>query len=530
MQSLLPFLPLFTLLVISCTPPAELQTPPSPDQEFGDLFKKVQTKALFPDSKTFADAEPLIPASQILKAYEEEKEKPDFDLRKFVNEYFRMPASISSGYHSDTTQTVEEHINALWPVLTRKPTGKVQGSLLALPRSYVVPGGRFGEIYYWDSYFTMLGLQVAKKDTLIEGMVDNFAHLIRHVGHIPNGNRSYYLSRSQPPFFSLMVEILAETRRDENIITKYLPDMLKEYYYWMGASSEEEANKTNALKPGEANRRVVRMANGVTLNRYYDDNDTPRPEAYKEDVAIAQHSGRKANVIYRDLRAGAESGWDFTARWFADGKTLATIHTTEILPVDLNSLMYHMELTLAKGYALMKDDKHSQSFKTLAEKRKKAIYQYFWKDGFFHDYDFVAKKQTDVLSLAGIYPLFFHIATPEQAKDVAAKLKADFLQPGGLTTTLTKTGQQWDAPNGWAPLQWIAIQGLRNYSENTLAEEAKRRWIEENIRVYKATGRLVEKYNVYDLSLLGGGGEYPLQDGFGWTNGVLLKLLSEKAQ
>ncbi len=516
------------LLLLECTP-SELQTPPSPDEELGQLFVDVQMKELFPDSKTFADAEPLIPARQILQAYEEEKVKDGFDLRAFVTQYFRFPDAPDSHFVSDTSLSPEAHINALWPILTRKPTGDVKGSLLSLPRSYVVPGGRFGEIYYWDSYFTMLGLQVSEKDSLMEGMVSNFAHLIRYQGHIPNGNRSYYLSRSQPPYFSLMVKLLAETRNNDQIIVQYLPEMLKEYYFWMGAANEDDLKKTNDLKPGEAYRRVVRVSGGYNLNRYYDDSPTPRPEAYKEDVSVAQHTGRKAEDVYRDIRAGAESGWDFSSRWLRDGKSLTSIHTTDIIPVDLNCLMYELEMTLAQAYSLMEDQQHSQSFKNLAEKRKKAILQYFWnqEDGFFHDYDFVEEKQTPIVSLAAVYPLFFNIASSEQAQKVAHRLRDDFLQPGGLTTTLMTTGQQWDAPNGWAPLHWMAIVGLRNYKESALAEKIKDTWVEENIRVYKATGRMVEKYNVYDISLLGGGGEYPLQDGFGWTNGVLLKLLSE---
>ncbi|WP_420153722.1 alpha,alpha-trehalase TreF [Siphonobacter sp.] len=516
------------LLLLACTP-AELQTPPSPDVEFGQLFVDVQMKELFPDSKTFADAEPLIPAKQILRAYEEQKDKEGFDLRAFVNEYFRFPDAPNNHFVSDTSLSPEAHINALWPILTRKPTGEVKGSLLALPRSYVVPGGRFGEIYYWDSYFTMLGLQEAGEDSLIEGMVSNFAHLIRYQGHVPNGNRSYYLSRSQPPYFSLMVRLLAETRNNDQIIAQYLPELLKEYYFWMGAANEDDMKKTGDLKPGEAYRRVVRLPGNYQLNRYYDDSDTPRPEAYKEDVAIAQHTGRKAEEVYRDIRAGAESGWDFTARWFRDGKTMGTIHTTDIIPVDLNCLLYELEMTLAEGYTLINDQAHSQSFKNLAEKRKKAIQQFCWnkEDGFYHDYDFKEAKQTPIASLAAVYPLFFNIATEDQARLVAKRLKDDFLKPGGLTTTLVQTGQQWDAPNGWAPLHWMAIQGLRNYKEMDLAKEIRDIWVEENVRVYKATGRMVEKYNVYDTSLLGGGGEYPLQDGFGWTNGVLLKLLAE---
>lgn len=156
--------------------------------------------------------------------------------------------------------------------------------------------------------------------------------------------------------------------------------------------------------------------------------------------------------------------------------------------------------------------------------------QYCWnaKTGFFEDYDFVARKQTGILSLAGLYPLFFNMADQQQATTVAKVVQRDFLKPGGVISTLTKTGQQWDAPNGWAPLQWITIQGLRNYKQDALANTIKRNWLNLNTKVYKNTGKMVEKYNVMDITLEAGGGEYALQDGFGWTNGVLLKLLTEQ--
>jgi len=121
--------------------------------------------------------------------------------------------------------------------------------------------------------------------------------------------------------------------------------------------------------------------------------------------------------------------------------------------------------------------------------------------------------------------MYFKIASPEQAKAVASIIEKNFLQSGGVTTTLETTGQQWDAPNGWAPLQWITIQGLENYGMHDLAKETATRWIALNKKVYQRTGKLMEKYNVYDTALDAGGGEYPSQDGFGWTNGVLLKLL-----
>ena len=252
----------------------------------------------------------------------------------------------------------------------------------------------------------------------------------------------------------------------------------------------------------------------------------------KEDVLLAQKSTKRteeARIMYRHLRAGAESGWDYSSRWFRDGKKLRTIHTTDFIPVDLNALLVNLERTLAEGYHMKGDDKQAQLYLRLAQQRKDAIQRYCWdgKRQFYFDYDFVAKKQSAVYSLAAAYPLFMKIATARQAQNVAQTLQRDFLKPGGVTTTLVRTGEQWDAPNGWAPLQWVTIRGLRNYNLTNLANQVKTRWVAENLRVYKATGKMVEKYDVIS-TVAAKGGEYPTQDGFGWTNGVLLRLLKEK--
>ena len=143
------------------------------------------------------------------------------------------------------------------------------------------------------------------------------------------------------------------------------------------------------------------------------------------------------------------------------------------------------------------------------------------------DYDLKKNQHTAVPNLAAVYPLFFKIADAKQAAAVAKRIEKDFLKAGGLISTLNHTGQQWDAPNGWSPLQWMTIQGLRNYGQDKLANTIAERWVALANKVYKKTGKILEKYNVEDLSLEAGGGEYPVQDGFGWTNGVLLRLLKE---
>jgi len=282
----------------------------------------------------------------------------------------------------------------------------------------------------------------------------------------------------------------------------------------------------NLTKTQNSFRRVVRMPDGTILNRFWDDKVTPRPEAYKEDVKMAEESGRNAEDLYRNIRAAAESGWDFSGRWFADGINMHTIRTTELIPVDLNALMYNLELTLAKIAFLQLNKELGNSYVKKAEARKAALLKYCWdeKDKYFYDYDFVGGKTTKIPTLAAGYLLFFKMATSTQAAGVAAKIKTDFLFPGGLPTTLTNTTQQWDAPNGWAPLQWMNINGLKNYGFNELAATITTRWVSLNMEVYNLTGKLVEKYNVESVDTPGGGGEYPTQDGFGWTNGVFMDL------
>ncbi|WP_343486299.1 alpha,alpha-trehalase TreF [Allomuricauda sp. d1] len=481
-----------------------------------ELFKDVQMTAVFEDSKTFVDLVPKMPPSELEAKYLEERQQPDFNLEDFVAENFEDRSMKSLEFKTDTTKTMYEHIDTMWNKLTRGPDSLIpNSSRLPLPKSYVVPGGRFQEIYYWDSYFTIEGLLAAEEWDLAKSMTDNFAHLIDNYGFIPNGTRDYFLTRSQPPFFSLMVSALA--KKEKNLLAQYFPQLSKEYNFFMAHDSIEQ--------PFNGSQHVVKMPSSGFLNRYWDSGSTPRPEAYKEDHHLAQDMGTEAEKeqLYRDLRSAAESGWDFSSRWFLKDDFSST-GTTAILPVDLNCLLYHLEQQLAVGAQLQGDEKLADSYKKLAADRRELINEYMWNDeiGFYMDYNFKERQQTPHLTLGGVFPLFFEIAPPEQAKKVKETLMQKFLKDGGLVTTLKHTGQQWDAPNGWAPLQWIAVNGLLNYGFADEAKEIMQRWLALNEKTFKNTGKMMEKYNVEDLSLLSGGGEYETQDGFGWTNGVAL--------
>jgi len=498
----------------------------TPEKLYGQLFYDIQADTnIFKDSKNFVDAIPLSDVTEIRDKYKKLIYKSDFSIKDFILKNFKSPNNIYA-YKSDSLP-IDEHIAKLWNTLKRQPDEKRSGTLIPLPYPYIIPGGRFREIYYWDSYFTMLGLQKDNQIEMIQNMVDNFSYLIDNYGFIPNGNRTYYLSRSQPPFYTLMVEILAQSKGD-SIYLKFLSSIEKEYNFWMNG-----ANKLNNKLT--AYRRVVRLPNGEIMNRYWDDLNTPRAESYREDIKTVMEAslhipGCNKDDVCRHIRAAAESGWDFSSRWLTMDKSgkfnLYTIHTTDIIPVDLNSLVYNIELTLSKGYQKTGNTTKANQYKILAQARKKAIMKYCWnkRKEFFMDFDFKMQTQTNVYSLAGVFPLFFHIANKKQAIGVAAKVQNLFLNPGGVTVTVNHTCQQWDAPNGWAPLQWICIKGLQNYGQFGLSDTIKNRWLQLNRRVYNSTYKMLEKYNVENLDEKVGGGEYPNQDGFGWTNGVYQAL------
>ena len=317
--------------------------PVTPDKIWGKLFVDVQLKRALGDNKTFVDAVPKFEPSVILRKYallQKQNDPSTSTLKSFIEENFKVPVTYNPVLPAKNNN-LKQHLEELWPILTRKADiVEKYSSLLPLPFPYVVPGGRFREIYYWDSYFTMQGLAASNRYDLIENMLDNFTYLIETYGHIPNGNRSYYLSRSQPPYFAMMVGLLQQKMGDR-IYKKYLPALLKEYKWWM----DGEDNLTG----GQQHRRVVKLQDGTVLNRYFDDKPAPREESYYEDVQTGMSYANTDMKVYTHLRAGAESGWDFSSRWFADTINLSTIETTNIIPVDLNCLLFYYEQLMEKS-------------------------------------------------------------------------------------------------------------------------------------------------------------------------------------
>ena len=498
---------------------AEFQTP---DEIFGELFRDVQLSRIFHDSKSFADCIPKRDPREILRKYSITRSQPTFSLFEFVVNHFDVPAQRATDFISDRTEPVEDHIEKLWSILSRSGDQFIKGSsLIPLPWPYIVPGGRFQEIYYWDSYFTQLGLAVSGRIDMIENMVRNFAFLIHRIGHIPNGNRTYFISRSQPPFFAFMIELLAGFEGNE-VYQTFLPALEKEYAFWMDG-------QINCDYDSKAYRRIVRIEDGKFLNRYYDDNPVPRQESYTEDIHLAALTERPQEDLFLDLRAACESGWDFSSRWCLDPRDLTTIQTTHIVPVDLNVCLLKLEKTLFSAYRQNGQEIQANNLMTAIRNRQELLLRFCWngEEGYFFDYNFVRKEQSPSIHTAGLFPLFVSMVDDAMASRCVAYARKHLLYAGGLSTTTMQTGQQWDAPNGWAPLQWIAYQSFTNYGFHREAEELAKRWINLNESTFAETGKLLEKYNVMDMDCEAGGGEYPVQDGFGWTNGVLLALLRE---
>lgn len=500
-----------------------------------DLFKQVQLAGVFPDSKTFADAIVKGDLNSVLSDYKKARDKAQqqgqqIDLEAFVNAHFELPSSDNATSNARFS-SVKDYIEQMWDVLTRNPDTQNKDSLIALSRPYIVPGGRFREIYYWDSYFTALGLIDAGRSDMAVNMLENFVDILNEVGCIPNGNRAYYYSRSQPPILALFYRLLAD-HLSEDQKNYVIEGLKKEYQFWMQEGDTDSRNQqcyeptrqqtSSPQQTIRATKRVVHLPCGAVLNRYFDTEASPRPESYREDIETAEQIGADKAAFYQHVRAACESGWDFSSRWLKNPQHLSSIRTTEILPVDLNALLVTLEQTLAE----VSQGEQKSRYQLAATQRIQAIDKYLFnahKGGYF-DLHFPTLAQTDIVSAAMSVPLFVGIASQIQAEIVQQTLLSSLLKEGGIVTTTQTTAQQWDAPNGWAPLQLFAVEGLRRYGFGEDATTIMQRFcktIEDN---FAALGVLLEKYNVCQTNIRAGGGEYDVQLGFGWTNGVYTRF------
>jgi len=402
-------------------------------------------------------------------------------------------------------------------------------SLIHSAHPFVAPGGRFREFYYWDTYWIIKGLLASEMYNSTKSIILNLADMIKRFGFVPNGGRVYYLHRTQPPLFAGCVYEYFKATNDLEFVKSMLPLMEKERAFW------------------QRERQVdLQTENGDTMHvyQYRVDAQGPRPESYKEDVETAAHvnSESEKKAVWSDIASAAESGWDFSSRWFAYDEsnpvanTIRGIRTTKMVPVDLNAFVCWNERIMADLYAAVGNASQAESHRADFESMKYNMKRLFWNSerGTWLDYDLESGAQRDSYYVSNPTPLFtgcahdskdVYLQTLRYLKDSGAGAFA-----GGLPTSFVHSGEQWDSPNGWAPTNHIVIEALRSSNDLRVQEAAFQladKWIKTNYFVFvESGGKMFEKYNVEKfLGQAGEGGEYEVQEGFGWSNGVMLDLL-----
>ncbi|XP_042088642.1 trehalase isoform X2 [Ovis aries] len=417
-------------------------------------------------------------------------------------------------------------LHQLWKKLGKKVKPEVfshpeQFSLIYSRHPFIVPGGRFVEFYYWDSYWVMEGLLLSEMPETVKGMLQNFLDLVQTYGHVPNGARVYYLQRSQPPLLTLMMDRYVAHTNDTTFLRDHIETLASELDFWT------------------KNRSISVSAGGksYSLNRYEVPYGGPRPESYSKDAELAATlpEGNR-DTLLAELKAGAESGWDFSSRWLVGGpnpSSLSSIRTSKLVPVDLNAFLCQAEGLMSNFYSRLGNDSEAAKYRNLRTERMAALKDMLWDEdkGAWFDYDLENEKKNLEFYPSNFAPLWAGCFSDPDDVDKALKYLEDsriLTYQYGIPTSLQKTGQQWDFPNAWAPLQDLVIRGLAK-SPSAKAQEVAfqlaQNWIRTNFDVYSKKSAMYEKYDISNGGQPGGGGEYEVQEGFGWTNGVVLMLL-----
>ncbi|CAN1299793.1 TRE1 [Linum perenne] len=399
-------------------------------------------------------------------------------------------------------------VHSLWKILIRKVSDRVldhpeRHTLLPLPEPMVIPGSRFLEVYYWDSYWVIRGLMASKMYDTAKSIVTNLIYLLDTYGHVLNGARSYYTNRSEPPLLSAMVSEIYNRTEDMEFARKALPALIKEHKFWTSGKHVITIQDAQGVK--------------YSLSRYFAMWNKARPESGtidKEAAAKLSNDGLEKELFYREVASTAESGWDFSTRWMRDTSDYTTLSTTSILPVDLNTYLLKLELDIAFLANVTGEETVAKCFSEASQARKQAIQSVFWnaEKGQWFDYwvnddessykdsqthTWKVSNQNQNAFASNFTPFWidlFHSDTSLAEKVTESIQNSGLVLAAGIATSLTNSGQQWDYPNGWPPLQHQIVE---------------------------------EKLDVRACGEFGGGGEYVSQTGFGWSNGVVLAFLEE---
>jgi alpha,alpha-trehalase len=535
----------------NAVPPVTMPQCSHPIYCTGPLLEAVQTQNIFPDCKTFVDMPMRYPADVILQDFSTQKGNSGFNLTKFVfdhfdpagsevvlaspEDYVQYPPAYASIVDPKLRQFAFD-VHAIWPQLFRRHNasmycGQPCVSSILVNNTFVVPGGRFREFYYWDTYWIVRGLLASAMVNSTRAILLNLLGIVDTYGFMPNGGRVYYTDRSQPPLLTQMVKVYIDVTGDSDMLEYALPILDREHRFWMQTHSIDDYNVSHVLS------RYNVLASG------------PRPESFREDIATMKTS-RRGPEIFSDLAAGAETGWDYSSRFLADGLNLSTIDTTLIAPVDLNAILLLNEETMKKwyggspGFESVRNATKRMEYAGICELRAEAIMFHLRDLGSTFGAAFQDKNMyTGELRQRSWYPssllpaLSTGVLNRLDLNVLKAMADGIVLDAGGVPTSLLQTGQQWDMPNAWAPLQMFVIDVLQvvastvskldrpRYHAKLLA--VAQAWVETAYCGFKNyPGMMFEKYDVRNPGQPGGGGEYTVQAGFGWTNGVVLELLA----
>lgn len=578
----------------------------------GPILHAIQTSRVFRDSKTFVDLPTKASIAEIRSAFDSLPSPPSKDdITEFINTYFHppgaemkpvaprdwvpSPSQFLENVKDDKLKLFGSAVHFKWKDLTRKfDTSQLcetcEVSSIVVKKPFIIPGGRFREGYYWDSYWILKGLFASKMYETAKDMLENFFEVIEKHGFYPNGQRIYYLNRSQPPLLALMVKDYLTYTQDISIIPRALNALIKEHTWW-------QTNRQIKITPPSS-------TDYVHLNIYNVITSRPRPESYIEDIETASHfsdEGDKAK-LYSHLASGAESGWDFSSRWFnlthfespTNPPKLESTVTSNVVPVDLNSFMYACETVIAEllQHETVKNPLKAQYYQRLATERGKAIHSLLWdeEEKLWFDYDLREKK---VRKEMGVYPSSYTplwssattLLSESDIESVFTRLQSEIesaVHPGGVPTSGVQSGQQWDHDNVWPPLQHILSTFLHPSSPPispfkfatlstgslSIPSHIMKRNLDTSLTLMQKyitttycgwylsggdkiietgnpglvfgerdtkgeekgpngnkNGWLFEKYDAKKVGKYGGGGEYIVQEGFGWTNGVILDFL-----
>ncbi|CAG9863924.1 unnamed protein product [Phyllotreta striolata] len=517
----------------------------------GDLLHIIQSSKIFNDSKTFVDMAMIHPMNETLKHFQalmvETEDNPSREqISEFVFQNFKTIGELDEEFPRDfkkepkivkeisdpVVRQFTQKIIEIWPTLTRKVSYHVMDhpdthSLIPVDHPFIIPGGRFKEYYYWDSYWILKGLLLSDMFETSRGLVLNLLSMVERYGFIPNGGRIYYLNRSQPPLISLMVADYVKFTKDFEFLVQNIGTLDKELHFWL-------------------DKRLVKISKDgkeYELAHYDSESDTPRPESYLEDIETCAEfeTDEEKYECYTDLKSGAESGWDFTSRWLfeKDGEPSFDLHkisTRRNVPVDLNAFLFKAFKAVHKFHLILQNEEAARFWQEKMEKWREAIDAILWheEDGTWYDYDRKLKKPRRYFWASNLTPLWAG-AFPEDQRQQRGAKTVQYLNKigitklkGGVPSSLLPTGQQWDFPNAWSPYQNLIIIGLDKSKDPNAVELAKElafKWVNSNIKAFHENKVMFEKYSAESSGSFGGGGEYQIQAGFGWSNGCVLELI-----